>query len=452
MPGRFRTHNHGFFAALGLAGILCGCSANRPLAGSGFAAGESYLAPTSSEAGVGEPLVATKDAVAGEPASPPAEPAETTAADSTASPEAAPEPVPEPQIEAQIEAPPVAVVDASASRSDAAVAAPSEPVLTAERELERDLRRELASAADPTDVALELAGLLTELERPREALAVLEAAMARRPGPRLSIAHAGVQRDLGQRHLAVAELANLRATQGTLAIAPGVLMELAELQWLEGRPEQALASIAELRRAYGEQAWWRSNGSAVEQLAMEVDTHKAPQRVRLRDLLGNLRGASGHLVRLRTLEEIVRLAEGAQSQGGPDSRASDAQRQALANLRDRAIAIACGDDHATVRARAIQLARPSEASAPELGAAAFADSSPVVRACAAPQCVAWMGPAATPLLLQAMANETDGAAFRAMHEALGAIVTGAPQLPPQDEDKAERRAAVLAAWRLRCQS
>lgn len=458
MPGRSRTHNHCYIAAIGTATILFACSANPPVVPHGFATGDSYLgaAPLDGKAreaaAPGAPTTEKPVQEAGKLAVPaananssPASPAAAAVAKAQEGGALAQDASNPSQDWGTAEASVVPSGEPKTGGSGSEPGPSVDPILLDERELEKDLRHELATAADPTDVALELAGLLTDLERPREALAALEAAMSRRPGPRLSIAHAAVQRDLGQRHLAVAELERLRATQGALAVAPGVLLELAELQWLEGHGDTALATLTELRRAYSEDAWWTTNGTPVEQLALEVNTRSAPQRLRLRDLLGNLRGAPNQLVRLRTLEEIVHLAD-----HGKDS--SEAQQRALAGLRERAIAIACGDEHPVVRARAIQLAKPVAATAMDFCAAAFGDASPVVRSCVAPRCAEWLGRSAIPLLLEVLAKETDGAAFRAMHEALGSLVTEAPQLLPQDEDKAERRLVVTAAWRQRCRS
>jgi hypothetical protein len=445
MPGRSTTHIHCYFAAIGIAMLLFGCAASEPATARGFGSETSFLAQAAADSPAADSPIAAPTSPQPVPQAALLQPEHPVATAVGANGDWV-----EPAADASgVSTGSATPLDAAARQTDPASAASDpieDPIADDVRQLERQLRHELATTSDPTAPAIELAGLLTDLERPREALAALEAALTRKPTPTLHVAHAGVQRDLGQRHLAVAELESLRTSQGAVAIAPGVLFELAELQWLEGHAESALATLAELGRAHGDSAWLNSHTQELRKLEQEIGTRTAPQRLRLRDLLGNLRGAPNQLVRLRTLEEIVQLADGATPHD------TEAKKQALAGLRDRAIAIGCGDENATVRARAVQLARPDARSAAGFYQAALADASPIVRGCAAPCCGECMGRDALLLLLPALAAEQDGAAFRAMHEALATLVPNAPELPPQDEDRAERRTAVLAAWRQRCQS
>jgi Flp pilus assembly protein TadD len=117
------------------------------------------------------------------------------------------------------------------------------------------LRQELATAEDPTASALELAGFLAAEERHEEALAVVQQAETRSPDPRLRVARAGLQRDLGRRHLALAELETLVRERGAKALHPGLLYEVAELNWLEGNGAQALANLREIDQVHGDDPW-----------------------------------------------------------------------------------------------------------------------------------------------------------------------------------------------------
>jgi hypothetical protein len=317
----------------------------------------------------------------------------------------------------------------------------AEPAL--EREMsavERELRNELANASNPTAAALELAGLLAESERHAEALAVLTTAQRRSTDPVLRVAAAGLQRDLGQRHTAVATLVALRAEQGALSLHPSLLFELAELQWLEGTPAAAVATLAELQQAHAGSAWVADQQVAIRGLQGEIDSGRPPSRLRVRDLLGNLRGADSPWVRQRTLEELVHLADGAA--GGQSRR--------LQGLRDRAIAIGCGDADATVRARAIQLATPADELRLPFCAAALADVDPRVRAIAAERTAQLRPDGGAALLCAALQREADPAAFRAMHDALAQNVPGGPELPSGAEVNPDQRRAAAAAWKDRC--
>ena len=309
---------------------------------------------------------------------------------------------------------------------------------------ERSLREQLATAADPTAYALELAALLVDLERHQEALAMLVgvrqrlAAAGRTVDPVLPVAIAGVHRDLGQRHLAEAELAALLADRGALGLHPALVFEIAELQWLEGKVEAAVATLAELRRGHADSAWMASQGGAVQQLEHDLANRTTPTRMRLRDLFGNLRGATEAFVRMRTLEELVRLAD--------DQAGASAEEPRLAAVRPMALAIAFGDADGLVRARAVQLTGPVDAPE-QFCRTALADADARVRTAATAKAVAWLGVGSRPLLHEALANETDPQAFRTCHEALLGIVGNGPTLAAGDEAQAPRRQAAVVAWR-----
>lgn len=309
---------------------------------------------------------------------------------------------------------------------------------------ERSLREQLATASDPTGYALELAALLVDLERHQEALAMLVgvrqrlAAAGRAVDPVLQVAIAGVHRDLGQRHLAVAGLEALLADRGALGLHPGLVFEIAELQWLEGRADAAVATLAELRRGHADSAWLASQAGAVQRLEHDLANRAAPTRVRLRDLFGNLRGATEAFVRLRTLEELVRLAD--------EPADATAGEPRVAAVGPMALAIAFGDADGLVRARAVQLTGPVEAPE-EFCRAALADADARVRTAAVAKAVAWLGTGSRPLLLETLANESDPQAFRACHEALVDIVGNGPVLAAGAEAQARQRQAAVVAWR-----
>lgn len=324
---------------------------------------------------------------------------------------------------------------ASAPRAAAEAIAASVPALDGRRE-EADLRHQLATAADPTDAALDLAALLLDAERPAEALHALDTALARQPSPLLRLARAGVLRDLGQRHLAVAALAGLVREFGAAALNPGVLFELAELQWLEGAGDDAAATLATLRQVHAGDAWCLEHHAEIDGLAAEIVHHDGPQRLRLRDLLGNLRGAPLATIRLATLERLLAIAE--------------AEPELTGDLADRVLAIAAGDRSPAVRAAAVRRAAPAPAAALEFCQVALDDGDALVRRFAAARAAEVLGDAATPLLLARLEQEQDPAAFAALDGALASVCGLAPGLAADGTNTGPQRQAVVALWRRRC--
>ena len=296
--------------------------------------------------------------------------------------------------------------------------------------LETTLRRELAAASDPAPAALELMGLLCDLERHQEALAVADAALRRTEAPELVVARAGVLRDLGQRHEAVAVLLALRSQHGDKALHPGLLFELAELQVLEGAPAAARATLAALRQVHADDSWLLTAAPQLQALEGELERPGGPLQVRIRDLLGNLRGAPSPYVRQIALEQLL---------------AAELPDSARLPLQAQVVAIGVGDESPAVRARTLQLAPLQPAAMAELLSAALQDPAPLVRAAAAGRAAGCLGSAGIAVLRDQLATETDPATFTALHAALRELEPGRPPLSFGAADTAAGRAAA-AAW------
>jgi hypothetical protein len=309
--------------------------------------------------------------------------------------------------------------------------APEEPAAASEA----SLRRQLANDSDPTEAALELAARLCESERVGEALPVLDAALARHASPLLRIARAGVLRDLGQRHLARNELQAVRLERGAENLHPSLLFELAELQWLEGDGIGAAGTLREIGAVHATDAWSTAHLRERESLAAEIERGGVPSQIRVRDLLGNLRGAPLATERLAVLEQLWNTT----AVTGPTR----------AVLRERVVAIALGDDAVAVRAKGVQLATPDAADADAFVRAALADEAPLVRQVAAARGVELLGRAAPPVLLEFLAKEQDPGVFLALHDALATAMRVVDSVLPVSAASADGRAAVVARWRER---
>ncbi len=290
---------------------------------------------------------------------------------------------------------------------------------------EAELREQLATAADPVPAAHELVARLGADERFAEALAVVTAARQRSDSPLLSVLQASVLRDLGQRHAALAELLQLRSKVGAESFAPTLQIEVAELQWLEGQKADAAATLTSLRSTLGDSAP-AAVSAKLERLANEVGASAAPRTIAVRDLLGNLRGASSATARLAALDRLVR---------------ADADPE----VQRRAILVAAGDEASSVRARAVQLAAPTEADREEFCRVALADAAPLVRRFAVARTVELLAGASARLLVERLAVETDDSLFVALDAALCRVVPGNEPHPLAGGD-AGQRLEVVAKW------
>ncbi|MCU0867247.1 MAG: hypothetical protein MUC36_25985 [Planctomycetes bacterium] len=295
-------------------------------------------------------------------------------------------------------------------------------------QFEHLLREKMAHDTDPTAAVLALAGLLCDLERIEEALAELTAACARQDGPDLRVARAGVLRDLGRRHEACAELRALVEQHGAAAVHPGLLFERCELELLEGDQDAASRALQELVRVHAGSPWVTSMQPRLEALAVAIASPEAPRLVQVRDLLGNLRGATLPTARVAALERLA----------GSTPPTTDAE----ANLHEQAIAIALADPVPALRARALELARLAPAVMRELVLAALEDPAALVRGAAADRAGSTLGPEDQPTLRARLAAETDEFAFVRLHAALRAIDPNWPPLPPGAAATAAGRAAA----------
>ncbi len=314
----------------------------------------------------------------------------------------------------------------------------------------------VATARDPVEDALELAARLCREENHRGALHALDSALAQAApaaGNRseaaasddgmalLTVARAGVLRDLGQRHLAAAALRSVVAAHGAAALHPGLLFELAELEWLEGNRQQAIAGLELLQSTHAGDAWLAAHAADIQGLQSELSTSPRPVRLQIRDLLGNLRGAPAASERMRALE----MATAPLVKAAADSTAGTGE--AAQRLRASVVAIAARDESPALRARALQLAEVDAEWSVPLCAAGLEDPSPLVRGIAATRAIQLLGGDAATLLVAALEREPDPGTFRRLHEALAVIVPAAPPFAPGAADDPERRALLVAAWK-----
>lgn len=309
---------------------------------------------------------------------------------------------------------------------------PPSPVAETAPGNEGDLRRELASAGDPTEAALELVRLLDREERLPEALLVLDVARQKRPAEAaLLVARAGVLRDLGRRAEALQDLTAAVAGAAAGAVAPALLFEWAELAALHG--EFAVARTA-LDRLLGEgagvaareQAFLAQHRDEVARLQECLANRQRLRPARVRDLLGELRGGAVPADRLQAFTVLQKI-------GGP--------------IGERAVAAILGDADPDLRAAGVRAAAVATATLPEFCAVALTDPAAAVRAAGAERAASLPQAEAVALLLPILRSETDAMAFAALHQALRQSTgTGAALTAAAAADPAVRAQHVLQ-WR-----
>jgi tetratricopeptide (TPR) repeat protein len=301
------------------------------------------------------------------------------------------------------------------------------PAAETDAPTEAELRDQLRSAADPTPAALQLARVLDAEERLPEALAVLDQALGRRPSdPLLEVARAGVLRDLGRRDQALAALRALLQRAGPAKLHPGLLYELAEIEFVEGETAAAKATLNSLRQEHADDPWLRGSAAELSLLQRQVDAGGRPVRLTSRDLLGNLRGAAAAAERARALEQLLPL-------GGL--------------VAARAQAIAAADRAPEVRAAAVRQCVVDGAVLPEMIAVGLADPEPSVRRAAATRARELPAQQAIDLLLPTLAAEQDAETFAALNGALRASAGGGPELTAAAAADPAARSAAVSAWR-----
>ena len=301
---------------------------------------------------------------------------------------------------------------------------------------ERRLRAEFAAPGDPTEPALDLAGFLCSRERFDEALALVDVARGRSADPRLRIARAGLLRDLGRRVAAANELRSLARERSAADLHPSLLLEWAELEWLNADFAAAREVLADLSRTHGADPWCIDHRAEIDVLAAAVAREQRAAKG-VRDLFGDLRGGDAVAVRAAAFDGLATIGRLA---------GDDAAPEVLAD----AISIAFADVAPELRVRAVEAATPGSAIGPALLAAALGDESPRVRLAAARRAFDLDRDNAATVLLDRLAKETDAAGFEQVHASLAAVVANAPTLPSGAGETIESRATAVAAWRERC--
>lgn len=280
--------------------------------------------------------------------------------------------------------------------------------------------------------AQELAGR----EQYEAALALLEPLAERGAAPTVAAARVGLLRDLGRRSEALAALRELVADVGPAALHPGLLFEWAELAWLEARPAEASSALRAIAQHHVADPWRVAHADELAGLQRELARGAAPQRLRVRDLLAELRGQTDPQRRLWSLERLLAVA-------------GDGEEPLAVELRSRAAAIAAGDPEPAIRALALRAAEVHPDEVQELCAAGGDDPAPLVRLAAVQRSRRLADRQALPLLWTWLHREGDGAVFASIHMDLAARIGDAPVLPDDASDSAAARAAVRQQWQER---
>lgn len=316
---------------------------------------------------------------------------------------------------------------------------------------ERTLRNAFGNATEPTQTGLELAGFLVQQERHSEALFVIDTALQQKRNANqgdtvpLRLARAGLLRDLARCDLAVTELRGVVRELGAKRVSPATLLDLAQAEWVTGDNQAAKATLRSLHREHVDDAWLGANADELASWRQRLKVVR-PERDPLangdlRDMYALLRAAPDFSARLRMLNSLARPdLEAINDAGGIDARRP---------VRMRAIAIACADDAASVRARAVQWAAANQLTDMQFWTTALRDVAPVVRNFAATGITRMQGKLAATELLRAMAREQDQAAFLAMHVALSKSLGVAEK--PCDAATAAGREAAVAKWQVLCE-
>jgi hypothetical protein len=256
----------------------------------------------------------------------------------------------------------------------------------------------MESGNDVVESALLLVTMLESEERHADALRALRSARAKSPqSAELAVASAGVLRDLGRRAEAIDMLCELR-DRDAAAFGPGLWHELAEMCCIESSFSIARDCMRRLRATVDGADYLRQKEQELTLLENAIRRGSGGRAMRVRDLLGDLRGAGDPAVRLEALQRLLPV-------GGA--------------VAQSACTIAVGDSSASLRAIAVDAAEVDAELLLDFCAAALSDSDPSVRIAGARRATALPMTDRVALLVGALAAEQDGAAFLAIDTALG---------------------------------
>lgn len=325
-------------------------------------------------------------------------------------------------------APETGEVSAFGGGTESLVPPPAPAVEVAPPRTEAELRNDLATGGDPVGAALALVALFDAEERLPESLLVLASAAGRAGEvPALMAARAGVLRDLGRRREAAEILLRLQREQPR-HFGPGLWLELAELEYLEGHREAAGEAMRQLRALVDAPAFVQQHEFEVRTLEQSIALAAPAKSVRVRDLLGDLRGAEDAARRLLVFQLLTK-------QGG--------------DAAGRACCIAVGDADARVRSAGVAAAEVDRSLLPDFCAKALSDPEASVREAGARRCAALPRDEAATLLLPVLASEQNALAFAAEHEVLRELFGTAEPLTAAAALDEGRRAEVVAFWQER---
>lgn len=345
--------------------------------------------------------------------------------------------------------PPVAIIKPGAS-SDPLVA---ETSAAGRQRGEHELRNAFAHADQQglTEAALDLAGFLVRGERYFDALHVIDLALKRHRTVPLRLARAGLLRDVARCDLAAVELQGVVRDLGASRVSPATLLDLAQAQWVNGDQESAAATMRSIQSQHADDLWQREHADELalwqKRIAQTSPILNPVANGELRDMFALLRAAPVISGRLKMLDRLAAPPVSAPADAAPVDEAT-AFEQARQAVRMRAIAIACADESAAVRTRAVYLAADNGLNDRAFWQVALQDAAPLVRRFAAVGAAKMLGKVVAPDLLAALAAESDERAFGSLHESLAKAL--ATPLPACDVHTEQGRQAAVAHWKSQC--
>lgn len=287
--------------------------------------------------------------------------------------------------------------DARASAADWARLV--EGVRAGKRWAERGLREEVATGERSADAALALveAWASPRAERYHEALAVVDAALARVPDPRLRAIRAGLLRDLGSFDDARGLLDGL-SRDAPAALHAEDWMSLAELWAYADQPERVRGVFEQASGMLADDREWQRLAGARQALDQELRAGSVGTLER--DVFAVLRGHEDAVERLRALQVLSGLGEGR-------------EKTILA-----AVALALDDPDADVRAVAIRSLPDGVGARAEVVGVALLDPDPEVRLAGAAAAGPLPKSVRVELLTQALSRESDPVVAQTLRTAI----------------------------------